>query len=185
MGFSESLKLDVKHSSAFRCCRCESIGIEIHHIIPQADGGFDTLDNAAPLCPSCHAYFGGNPEKRKEICQMRDWWYGVVAKKYGAASPDLKKVEEKLDTLVSMVSAKQQVPTNAKDIFIEYLQQTTLDVDHVRSIANALAHSQFHQGSPCQMSGQLCPACHVGIVDVALGEEGVVCNVCGMFIPAG
>jgi predicted HNH restriction endonuclease len=34
--------------------------LEIHHILPLADGGSDTLDNAAALCPNCHrqAHFG-------------------------------------------------------------------------------------------------------------------------------
>lgn len=43
----------------------------------------------------------------------------------------------------------------------------------------------FHGGSPCEMSGQECPACHVGIMDVDNIQEGVVCNKCGLFIPAG
>lgn len=185
MSFSEAIKLKVKHLAAFRCCRCESIGIEAHHIIPQENGGPDTLDNAAPLCPTCHSLLGANPEKRKEIKQMRDWWYTVVERKYGPTAPDLKLVEDKLNTLVSMVSSQQRVPSNAKDVLIEYLQNTTLEIEHIKPIANALAHSQFHGGSPCQMSGQKCPACHIGIVDVTPGEEGVTCNNCGLFIPAG
>jgi hypothetical protein len=40
------------------------------------------IDNAAPLCQNCHDRFGGNPDKRKEIAQMRDWWYDVVKEKY-------------------------------------------------------------------------------------------------------
>ena len=82
MPFSENIKLEVKKSSAFRCCRCHEIGIEVHHIEPQASGGSDNIDNAAPLCPNCHKNFGGNPEKRKDIRQMRDWWYDVVKEKY-------------------------------------------------------------------------------------------------------
>src|SRR5437016_1760860 len=42
---------------------------------PQAQGGSDDIDNAAPLCQNCHARFGANPEKRTEIRLMRDWWY--------------------------------------------------------------------------------------------------------------
>jgi len=86
MPFSEALKLEVKRMAAFRCCRCHEIGIDIHHIIPQAAGGSDDIDNAAPLCQNCHSRFGANPEKRKEIRQMRDWWYEVVIEKYGDQS---------------------------------------------------------------------------------------------------
>lgn len=78
MGFSEQVKLEVKRKAAFQCCRCRSMRVEVHHIIPQEHGGSDDIGNAAPLCPSCHAYFGGNPDKRKEITQMRDSWYEMV-----------------------------------------------------------------------------------------------------------
>ena len=44
--------------------------------------------------------------------------------------------------------------------------------------------SNFSGGSPCQMSGQICPGCKVGLVDVAPDQDGVVCNICGLYIPA-
>lgn len=49
--------------------------MEVHHILPESEGGLDTINNAAPLCSSCHDLFGGNPEKRKQIRQMRDHWW--------------------------------------------------------------------------------------------------------------
>jgi len=67
MPFSEKVKLEVKERSAFRCCRCQNISIDIHHIIPENNGGSDEIDNAAPLCQNCHSQFGDNPSKRKEI----------------------------------------------------------------------------------------------------------------------
>ena len=51
------------------------MGLEIHHIQPKAEGGINTEDNAAPLCPSCHRSFGGNRELRSRIREMRDDWY--------------------------------------------------------------------------------------------------------------
>lgn len=82
MPFSEQIKVRVKESAAFRCCRCQHIGVDVHHILPQKDGGPDDIENAAPLCQSCHDQFGDNPSKRKEITQMRDWWYSRVKEKY-------------------------------------------------------------------------------------------------------
>lgn len=93
MAFSEKIKLDVKKRAAFRCCRCHEIGIDIHHMVPQAKGGSDDIDNAAPLCQNCHDRFGANPEKQKEIRQMRDWWYDIVIEKYGEDSGS-KRIEE-------------------------------------------------------------------------------------------
>jgi 5-methylcytosine-specific restriction endonuclease McrA len=28
--------------------------LEVHHVVPLSEGGDDTLENAAALCPSCH-----------------------------------------------------------------------------------------------------------------------------------
>ncbi len=81
MPFSESVKLEAKKRSAFRCCICQRPFVEIHHILPQEEGGPDTLENAAPLCASCHDLYGGNPDKRKTIKQMRDYWWGLMSKR--------------------------------------------------------------------------------------------------------
>lgn len=37
--------------------------LEVHHLIPLADGGEDTIDNAIALCPNCHRsqHFGAVP----------------------------------------------------------------------------------------------------------------------------
>ncbi len=92
MPFSEKTKLDAKKRSAFRCCICHKLFVEIHHIIPQAKGGSDDIENAAPLCSSCHDLFGGNPEKRKQIREMRDYWWKLMSVRQEklSQSPDLK-----------------------------------------------------------------------------------------------
>lgn len=75
MPFSKKIKLEAKRRSAFRCCICHRLFVEVHHIIPQVEGGADTLNNAATLCAECHDLFGGNPEKRAQIREMRDAWW--------------------------------------------------------------------------------------------------------------
>lgn len=52
------------------------------------------------------------------------------------------------------------------------------------NIIAVLESKLFQPGSPCQMSGQPCPACGKGVMDVSGGEDGVRCNKCGVFIPA-
>jgi hypothetical protein len=81
MAFSEKTKHIAKLKAAFRCCICQQLFVEVHHIVPEAEGGRDTLDNAAPLCASCHDLYGGNPEKRKTIREMRDHWWRVMEKR--------------------------------------------------------------------------------------------------------
>jgi len=78
MAFSEEIKREVRKRSANRCCVCGSVFVEVHHIVSKADGGSDTIDNAAPLCATHHDLYGGNPEKRKQIRQMRDDWYKLM-----------------------------------------------------------------------------------------------------------
>jgi hypothetical protein len=81
MGFSDQVKKLAKSKSAHRCCVCHKPFVEIHHLLPQKEGGPDTIENAAPLCASCHDLYGGNPEKRKALTQMRDDWWLLMEKR--------------------------------------------------------------------------------------------------------
>lgn len=51
-------------------------------------------------------------------------------------------------------------------------------------ITQAIFGVEFIGGSPCQMSGQKCPGCKEGIMDVDSSGTGVECGACGLFIPA-
>lgn len=94
MPFSEKIKLEAKRKSAFRCVICRRPFVEVHHIIPQIEGGTDTLDNAAPLCSYCHDLYGGNSEKRKQIKQMRDYWFQIVEETSATMESSLCILEE-------------------------------------------------------------------------------------------
>jgi 5-methylcytosine-specific restriction endonuclease McrA len=74
MAFSEKTKAIVRRKSALKCVLCRKPFVEIHHIIPQSDGGPDDEDNAAALCAECHDLFGDNPRKRKQLRENRDYW---------------------------------------------------------------------------------------------------------------
>ena len=52
---------------------------------------------AAPLCAACHDQYGGNPDKRKAIREMRDFWWDLCEKR--ESNPDLIKLNEKLDSI--------------------------------------------------------------------------------------
>jgi hypothetical protein len=78
MPFSERVKHLAKIKSAFRCCACHAPFAEVHHLMPEVKGGSSELSNAAPLCASCHDLYGGNPEKRKTLTQMRDFWWEIM-----------------------------------------------------------------------------------------------------------
>ena len=93
MAFTEPLKRAVRKKAHHCCCICKSTGsVEIHHIIPQAEGGPDTEDNAAPLCSSCHEMFGANPQKRKFIKETRDDWYEICEMRFASDAARLEKI---------------------------------------------------------------------------------------------
>ena len=80
---------------------CKALGIEIHHIIPQAENGPDVLENGAPLCPSCHETYGANPTKRKLIREARDLWYEICQTRY---APDHSLLREVKDAVANTAS---------------------------------------------------------------------------------
>jgi len=76
MPFSEKIKKDVSKKAYYRCSICHRIeSLDIHHIIPQSEGGSDEINNAAPLCKSCHKIYSFNPNRRNFIRNKRDDWY--------------------------------------------------------------------------------------------------------------
>ena len=85
-----------------RCCVCQVIGVDIHHITPQAESGSDEESNAAPLCPTCHGRYGAKAEKRKFITECRDNWYRICNERYASAERGvLLRIESMLEVLVS------------------------------------------------------------------------------------
>ena len=75
-----SLRLKLAHQ---RGAKCESCGIDnfylldIHHVIPQSQGGTDDLDNLKLLCKNCHAIEHGRVgdiNKYVEEYNIKKWW---------------------------------------------------------------------------------------------------------------
>ena len=97
MPFDEPLKLAVRRKAQFQRCLCKDVYVEVHHIVPESDGGPSTEDNAAPLCPTCHERYGANPTKRKFIREARDLWYEICAERYkGVDTAELAKINQRL-----------------------------------------------------------------------------------------
>ena len=94
---------------------CQERGVEIHHIVPQASGGKDTEDNAAPLCPNCHSKYGANPEKRKIIREMRDSWYERCSQS-SFTTPEVKDMSEDLTNNVINLKTNKGVMTNVVNL---------------------------------------------------------------------
>ncbi|MGD9161099.1 MAG: HNH endonuclease [Desulfobacteraceae bacterium] len=120
MAFSEAVKLKVRKKSHFSCCLCKAIGVKVHHIIPQEEGGSDKEENAAPLCPSCHETYGANPQKRKFIREARNLWYEICAKRYASDSDRLDEIKQLLKNTVSyddFISFKEELLSHVRHDF--------------------------------------------------------------------
>ena len=96
MPFNEQLKLVVKRRAHFMCCLCHFPYVEVHHIVPEEEGGPNAESNAAPLCPYCHETFGSNPTKRKYIKQACDSWYEICEKRYSSDPDRLDEIATQL-----------------------------------------------------------------------------------------
>jgi hypothetical protein len=107
MPFSESVRRIIQRKAHFRCCLCHELEVEIHHILPQAEGGPDTEDNAAPLCPSCHERYGANPQKRKFIREARDFWFEICSTRYSGDAAQLDEIRKRLETVATKDDVKQ------------------------------------------------------------------------------
>ena len=92
MAFSEAVKARVRKRAHSQCCMCEAVGIDIHHVIAERDGGPDTEENAAPLCPNCHRIYGDNPSARKLIRERCETWYRICDAR--TKGPQLAEFEE-------------------------------------------------------------------------------------------
>lgn len=86
MSWSRKVKEDALVACGRYCCICHKfcgIKIELHHIIPQVDGGENTFENCIPLCFDCHAdmssYDFNHPKGTKystnELNKHRENWY--------------------------------------------------------------------------------------------------------------
>lgn len=112
MSFPESITKQIRRRSHFQCCLCKALGVEIHHIVPQAEGGKDTEANAAPLCPTCHETYGANPIKRKFIREARDLWFEICEKRYASDSSILSEVRN----AVAETASKEDLSALRADI---------------------------------------------------------------------
>jgi hypothetical protein len=90
MPFSPEVKRDALVAAQRSCCICHvqcGVEIECHHIVAEAEGGLNDLENCIPLCFNCHAkvqhynpkHPRGNKFTPEELKQHRDKWVARVS----------------------------------------------------------------------------------------------------------
>lgn len=75
-----AVKAWVLRNSGKRCAACWEPApfkdddnlpfLEVHHVVPLAKGGPDTIDNAVALCPNCHRAFHHAKERKKHVAKL-------------------------------------------------------------------------------------------------------------------
>jgi len=146
MAFTEGTKLEAKRKAHFCCVICHQPFVEVHHIVPQAKGGSDDLDNAAPLCGSCHDLFGANPEKQKQIQEMRDFWWELCENR--ESQPNVVELFEKVDGLqTDFLSARedqkkqQEILEEVRGLLLSFHDQSRNQIVEAQSFTEVVTVS--------------------------------------------
>lgn len=105
MPLPKAVREEVLVRSRRTCCVCHRFGgrnVEVHHIVPEADGGPDTIENAIALCFRCHAEAGhynprhprGTAYSPSELRKHRDAWWSYCANDFSEEDKPLGYNEE-------------------------------------------------------------------------------------------
>ena len=135
MAFSPKIKEEVKYKSRYMCVFCKQFGLEldVHHIIPQSDGGSDDFDNAVCLCPNHHRQYGHEPEFIGKLREERDKWYTYCEK----FLPDGEGIKTKFNDLESRMASVEKQAKEEGQKKIETMKKIMIDAyDNV--IANLI-----------------------------------------------
>lgn len=87
--FPRAVKDELLVKAHRHCCICHKnagTNMEVHHIVPEANGGDDSPENGIPLCLDCHAnvehYNAKHPRGNKftpeELRKHRDQWFAIT-----------------------------------------------------------------------------------------------------------
>jgi hypothetical protein len=176
MGFSEKIKNEAKRKAAYRCVVCKEPLVQVHHIVPESEGGPNTLDNAAPLCALCHDRYGGNPDKRKQIREMRDFWWEVCETRIRPHSEIV--LDTRLDQIQTEIrrthdahAAQQKMLADIKEALDTYYK----DISARLTSAQTLKDVQDVTGIPMPRFFSLdgsCPNCGSSATVIVGKEEG-------------
>lgn len=78
---SDATKRRVKQRDGFKCVKCGSKDmLEVDHIVPDAEGGSNAMNNLQTLCKDCHSI-----KTKKEIAQAHRAMH--MQSKYHEAHP--------------------------------------------------------------------------------------------------
>lgn len=178
MAFPESVKLEAKRLANFKCVVCQGAWVEVHHIEPQVEGGADTLDNAAPLCGSCHLKFGDNPRLRKQLREMRDHWWERCREQAERVAPIASKLAQLRDDHRRGREEDRELLNEVKALVLGQLQETEQRLSSASTTSQVLeASSDISVIQPSTGPGEeyaFCVSCSLSVPG-----EYATCPYCG------
>jgi len=164
MPFPERIKKEAKRRGHYKCVVCHEPLVEVHHIIPQKEGGPDTLENAAPLCARCHDLLGDNPQKRKQLREMRDLWWELCEKRESSNLEILQKLDElKTEYEKSTEDSVKKVLDEVRTTLIQFHQSSISTLESASTFSEIVTASGISSMSGFS-SGRQCPYCHFFVV---------------------
>jgi hypothetical protein len=133
MDFPESVKREARQKAHYACVWCQrtEFFVEVHHIVPQEEGGPATVDNAAPLCAQCHTHIGPNREMRRQLRERRDWWWKECARR---AMPSFTVDLERTNTMFEQLKAMEAQGQRTGELLSE-LKAIVLGAENLRRLA--------------------------------------------------
>lgn len=152
MSFPPKIKTKALIACGRCCCLCKKFcgtNIEVHHIIPQAQGGDNSFENAIPLCFDCHAeverynpsHPKGNKYKPDELKKLRDEWYSQIeAKRHAALKNPQKQSKDKKLVLAVRVKSGAELCSCAANTYALHFNSP-----EPKSLEEASLFSQIHQ----------------------------------------
>jgi hypothetical protein len=120
---------------------CQKPLVEVHHIHPEKHGGPNTIENAAPLCAGCHSDYGGNPDHRNQIREMRDdWWRRCAEAKYITVDSGLAQTIDSLYTAVLQGQKRQdEMLAEVKTLVTEQINAALQQVASSSTVSGVLS----------------------------------------------
>ena len=134
------------------------------------------IDNAAPLCPSCHENYGANPTKRKFIREARDFWYELCADRFKGDSTNFEKLNDFIQgaaTKKDLTALGKNLEQLIKDTVNQPQKNTEETKKDIAQLSGMLASTPMGGVS----AARHCKKCNTSI-GLLIGDQGH-CPQCG------
>lgn len=190
MPISKKISDEVIRRASYRCSRCQSLPVELCHIIPMRDGGTDNINNLIALCPNCHRMYANGNINREQIISLKNWWLKQVEPSLNSPyfQPELlsnidfklKKIQmdnqQGIKTIQNEINDLKNTMRNLTDNLIN-----SLNPENISSVVSGIINLQdslsFHNDTNYStLVNIICKNCGAKM-GLMLGDD--ICPYCG------